>query len=124
MPGMLRPLLICSALLVATTSTSRAQLYGDGSCEAWRRTCAQMWGPGGPHWEQCMTQPAAIEACQFGYRRGYRGDYESGLEYRPYTSGDGSCASWRRTCAEMYGRGYKWQQCMTQPSAVRACGRW
>lgn len=33
-----------------------------------------------------------------------------------------SCDGWRRACARLYGFGsVKWQQCMQQPKAVRAC---
>jgi hypothetical protein len=53
-----------------------------------------------------------------GYQQGY-GGYRGG----GYAVGsNGSCSAWRRSCAQMYGRGYQWQECMGQPGAVAACG--
>jgi len=46
--------------------------------------------------------------------------HQAVLEQAQY--GSRSCAVWRRECADLYGwRTQRWQVCMGQPGAIRAC---
>src|SRR4051812_48967140 len=96
MTSAFRVLLFSGAILIGISSPSFAQSYGDGSCASWQRTCAEMWGGGTSGWQQCMRQPGAVYACNGGYAGNYGRVY--GGRGAPYTSRNGSCAAWRRTC--------------------------
>lgn len=92
--------------------------YGD-LCGNWRRECARLYGRQTQAWYNCMGQPQAVADCQGGGRgHSRRGDdYD---DYRPRRVA--SCGTWRSECAKLYGFGtYRWNQCMGQPGAVRAC---
>jgi len=105
----------------ASKSLVESVRYRKGSrkhrCRTWRRECANLYGRGTYRWNACMNQPGAIRACsgpRYGRNRSSGYDYDGPPRF--------SCRTWRRNCAQLYGRRtYRWNACMNQPAAIRDC---